>query len=266
MTPPRDTRRRLGRTPDGQRVDASLDELTADLEEIGLRPMGTVRGPFTSSQRVRLGELILMDPTAGSVKVYIPAVKREDVGRQLTITVASTSTTALTIVPPAGVRLDNITGDATYSGAWASLTLVVTSESDWLAVQAGGTLSLTTNTNVGGRPAVLINDFEFAETGSSYVTKLSSRYVRQADLPPDGWRVMAGMWRTGGAGTASLEVEYGGDTLELTSTDTSEELQSGTLSFDNAAEDTLDTWTIKLKLTGGGTDARFKYLSIYEEF
>jgi len=127
----RDTRRRLERTESAQAVERAMDEMATEMALLVDRPLGLPQGAFVSDQQAILNDCLLMDPTAGALKVFLPSLKREDIGKGLSAVIASTTVNELQIVPPPGVKIDGIAGVATVRGGWSVTRLVSIGERDW---------------------------------------------------------------------------------------------------------------------------------------
>jgi len=95
------------------------------------RPLGIPRGPFVSDQQAILDDCVLMDPTAGTLKVFLPTLVTEDVGKGLSVVTAAWTWNTVQIVPPPGVLIDGIAGVATVKGGWSVTRLVAVGERAW---------------------------------------------------------------------------------------------------------------------------------------
>lgn len=144
----------------------------------------------------------------------------------------------------------------------ADVVLAETSEGDaWSKIR----IPVSALGGGGGGPNLVFNDdHEFTETATTYQSKHSFRIVKDSNNPPTSWRVVCSLWVTGGGGdTASLQVDIGGDTVEITATETSETIKSGNITI-TAADDTLLTGIISLKVVGAhGDTAHVKYIDLY---
>jgi len=109
------------------------------------------------------------------------------------------------------------------------------------------------------------NDDPYVETSLTYVTQLSFRHVIPTGNVPDHWNIQIGLWQTGG-GTCDFRLSFDGTDVDISETASSEtENFDSTLVFAGPTLDTILTCDLKLKRTGG-TDARFQFLRIYEEY
>jgi len=114
-----------------------------------------------------------------------------------------------------------------------------------------------------GYDLIFADDTEFTETGTSFATKKTFRVVKDSANSPTQWRVVVSVWVTGGYGdTAECKVDIGGDTVTLSTTATSETVLKGWITV-TAADDTLLTANIQLRVTAGTDTAHVRYTDIY---
>lgn len=114
-----------------------------------------------------------------------------------------------------------------------------------------------------GYDLVFADDVEFTEAGITYQTKKTFRIIKDSVNSPSKWRVVITAWITGGYGDiADCNIDIGGDTVVLSTSNTSETVLKGWIIV-TAADDTPLTANIQLKTRNGTDTAHLRYTDIY---
>jgi hypothetical protein len=126
-----------------------------------------------------------------------------------------------------------------------------------------GYLNVEAGATGGGPVLVFSDDTEFTEAGVALLTKKTFRIVVDSESPVVSWRVIVGMWTTGGSGTAEVKVDIGGDSDTYTSTSSEEEIKKSSITRSVGGTDSFLTVTIKLRMQVANDTAHVKYTDIY---
>jgi len=88
---------------------------------------------YEADCQAKMWEVVMCNVATGAIEVTLPTIRTRDVGKSVAIYNDSSSATAITIIPPDGVKIDG-SDTHTVAAAWGTVTLVALATTKWGAI------------------------------------------------------------------------------------------------------------------------------------